>query len=377
MSDWELVTPAGLRAELERLGFTAIEREGKAGETWALLDDLGNQSDESPAVLVPREGQQEIRGYTETLRSAVERLSWILGLSEERTIDYLTKRGDRFELRIVDEGTAGGRLPLLRAPDVVTGFLRVIRGGARAQFRGTRASYQGPDPEDVSEALGGIDLLAPSPGSFRLTAISSEQAQLPLDRLTAEPDKSRLTLAASLRAIYAAAETADRDVPEDSDELLNAVDRGMSSTVLKGLAEIAGETGRSALEFVVRWDPALPIVDAPVSSVVLSEAQLSRVPKIIEQLRHHAPQENERVWGWVKTVTANALAEEGKPAGFVIIEIKREGRSRDVRIELPPEVFAQAKAGASLLRATGTLERISARWHLINPSEISITDSVS
>jgi hypothetical protein len=42
-----------------------------------------------------------------------------------------------------------------------------------------------------------------------------------------------------------------------------------------------------------------------------------------------------RIDGWIKTVTADALHPAGRPSGFVIVNIQRGERSRDVRVELP------------------------------------------
>lgn len=374
MTSWERVTPAAIRAELARLQYEPIDTQAKAGDTWA-HPEADPVTGELPAVLVPREEQEGIRGYTETLQSAIERLSWILGTTEESTVEHLTQPGDRFELRLVHEFTTGGRLPVLRAPDVVQGFLGVLRSGARAEFRGTRASYRGTDPDDVNEAMEGIDLLAPAEGSFRLIAISSESTQLPLDPMTATPDKARRTVAAAVRALHAAAETTSAEIPEDVDDLLPAVDAGVSNTLLSGLEDIARDLSGLDIEFSVRWDPTLPPVDVPSNEVYLEREQLARVPTLNSQLKKHEPEEDVSISGWVKTTTADELAQEDQPAGFVIVEIRREKRTRDVRIELPPDEFSKAKSGRSILRATGRLERISGRWNLTEPRNIQIMDT--
>ena len=41
-------------------------------------------------------------------------------------------------------------------------------------------------------------------------------------------------------------------------------------------------------------------------------------------------------------------------------------------MELPPEWFERVRPGVTMLRAKGTLERISGRWHLTDPYEIHI-----
>lgn len=168
MKTWGEITPVLLQAELRRIGYVEIDKEGPSGSTW-----IDPNNAERPAVLVPHAYQEDLRDYEHLLESAIERISWALEIPTAEAVERLTSHGDRFELRIDDAFTRGGRLPVLRAPRVVKGFLQVLRAGARAEFLGTQARYQGNDTEIVKEALQGIDLLAPAEGSFRLIAAAS------------------------------------------------------------------------------------------------------------------------------------------------------------------------------------------------------------
>lgn len=370
MTNWRNITSALLRSELSRIGYIEIDSEGPSGTTW-----IDPNNDQRPAVLIPHEQQHEIRGYDKLLESAIERISWILKVPFDAAVERLEQRGDRFELRLVDDSTRGGRLPVLRAPDVVEGFLQVLRGGARAEFRGTRATYLGADPDDVSDALQGIDLLAPAPGSFRLLAVSSVQTQLAIDEVEAPPDKSRRAVAAAMRGLHAAAQATSQELPTDEDDefLLPVIDHGVSTTLLGGLEKINAEAPGMTIEFDCTWDPGLPAVEAPAQGVVLRPPELHRVPRIVRQLQRHEPEAHRFISGWVKTATADELAEAGHPAGLVMVEARIENRNRIVLIELPPEWFEKVRPGVSMLRAKGTLERISGRWHLTNPYEIQIS----
>jgi hypothetical protein len=368
MSDAGKVTPELLRLELERLGYREVDSLGRSGATWS--DPI---HDDRPSVLVPHEEQQDIHGFAELIDSAVERIAWVMRRSVGEAVDAITERGDRFELRMVEDRTVGGRLPLLRAADVVEGFFQLLKGGARAEFRGTRARYTGADPEDVNEALRGVDLLAPAEGSFRLIAVSSVQAQLPLDRDTAAPDKSRRAVAATMRGLEAAAATTNEPIPDDLDGLVPAIDGGVSNTLLSGLELISSRATGLAVEFKVNWDPFLPSADVPnATEIVMRPEQLHRVPKLAERLRPADWDEHRIVLGWVKTASADELAAEGRPTGQVIVETRFGGRVRSVLIDLPDDVFERARPGVSTLSAKGTLERIAGRWHLTDPRDIQI-----
>jgi hypothetical protein len=261
-----------------------------------------------------------------------------------------------------------------RAPGVVEGFLQVLRGGARAQFRGARASYPGGDPDDVLEGLDGIELLPPEAGSFRLLAVSAGQAQLPLDRETAMPEKSRLVVASALRCLEAAAVTTSKDPDEAIASLPEAIESGVSTTLLHGLEVMTEDAPNSAVEFRVDWDSELPKLDSP-TQVRLEPPQLHRIPRLSRALRQHEPEEHRLVSGWIKTASADELVEEGGQAsGLVVVETRIEGRLRDVRIELPPELFERARPGRTLVTAKGTLQRVKERWYLVALQSIQLRE---
>lgn len=369
MKSWADITPALVRAELGRIGYVEIDKEGPSGTTWV---DPNNA--DRPAVLVPHAYHEDLRGYESLLESAIERISWALEIPLPETIERLLGRGDHFELLIDDTSTRGGRLPVLRAPSVVKGFLQVLRGGARAEFLGTQANYQGNDTGIVKEALAGIDLLAPAKGSFRLIAVASAEAQMPFDPVIATPDNTRRALAATVRGLHAAADVTGHPPTDDVERLAPAIHEGVSATLLGGLEEISKEAPGMAVKFKVQWDPSLPTVDAPDQGVELHQEQLHRVPRLVTQLRQRAPEEHRMVTGWVKTASADELAKAGHPTGLVIVGTRIEGTKRNVLIDLPAEHFERARPGASQIWAKGTLQKIGNRWHLGDPHDIQIRD---
>jgi hypothetical protein len=369
MTGWGEITPGLLHAELRRIGYVEIDKAGPSGSTW-----VDPTNTERPAVLVPHAYDEDVRGYGTLLTSAVERVSWALELSVSETVERLMRRGDRFELWIADVFTRGGRLPLLRAPEVVHGFLQVLRAGARAEFLGTQAHYEGNDTGVVRDALDGIDLLAPAKGSFRLIAVASAETQMPFDPKIAAPDNTRRAMAATVRGLHAAAEVT-REVPTGEIETLStAIDEGMSATLLGGLEEITKKASGMRIEFKVQWDPSLPPVDAPDQGVTLDQDQLHRVPKLATRLRQHEPAEHQMVMGWVKTASADELAKAGLPTGLVIVEARIGGANRNVLIDLPSDFFGRAHPGKTQLAAKGTLQKIANRWHLSNPHDIELKE---
>jgi hypothetical protein len=71
----------------------------------------------------------------------------------------------------------------------------------------------------------------------------------------------------------------------------------------------------------------------------------------------------------VETAPAQGQSQSlaGFPAGTIVVRTREGGRSRDILVELPSEIFPLVKPGVSDVRMTGTLERISGCWHLLEP----------
>ena len=356
-----------IRNELERLGYQVYDSEGRAGVTWAHPDQL-----DGPAVLVPHEGDRGLHGYQETLVSAVQRISWITEQPFDDVVARLAGRANRMELRILHELTRRNSVKVLDAPNVVRGFVDLIKNGARTEFPGARVDHRGSGGPDYEAALEGIELLAPEPGSFRLIAISVEFPQMTITG--SEPTKSREALAATLRTLVALSEE-DRPADAlDDDDLESLVDAGVSKQLLNAVEGLAiAETSGLQLEFSGDWDPTLPPPDAPVEPVVLGDAQITLARALKPLLTPYEPVDDYRLVGWAETTKAEGLSFDGLPSGTVVVREKLARRMRDVLVQLDSDTFPQVQAGISEVRMTGTLERIAGRWHLTLPRDVMIS----
>ena len=361
------VTPQAVRRELLRLGFQEYETSGRAGVTW-----LNPQQPDGPTVLVPREQDHELYGYEETLASAVERLSWITEEPMSAVQMRLIGSGDRMEMRIVHQLTERNSLRALDAPRVMKGFVDLIKNGARTEFTGARVDHRGSGGPVYDEALAGIEVLAPAPGSFRLVAISAELPQLSIEP-GGSVTKSRGALAATLRSL-AVLSSEDRPANElDEAEVEELVDAGVSKQLLAAVDDLAiADSAGLQLEFTGAWDSVLGAPDAPTGPVVLYDAHVSLARALKDKLSPYEPIDDYTLIGWAETTKAADLSFEGLPAGSVVVRQRVSGRYRDVIVDLSSEVFPLVHAGISEIRATGTLERISGRWHLVDPRGIEI-----
>jgi hypothetical protein len=361
------ISPAAVRRELTRLGFVVADSASRGGDTWWKPEDP-----DAPAVLVPREPDEGLAGYHETLSSAIERLSWITRESIAAVQQRLSGMGDRLELRILHALTARHTLRVLDAPRVVSGFVNLIKSGARTEFAGARVDHRGPGGDEYDTALSDIELLAPVAGSFRLIAVVATSPQLSIDS-TPPPIGARNALASTLRSLEALSNEARpaEDLSEGDVERL--VDSGVSLQLVNAVDQLAiTETAGLQLEFSAGWDSTLGLVEAPSEPVVIGDAQISLVRGLKPRLKSYEPVDDYSLVGWVETAQADALHPEGHPTGSVVVRAQVGGRSRDIRVALDGNSFPKAKPGVSMLHAVGTLERVSGRWHLLDPHDIRV-----
>jgi hypothetical protein len=214
--------------------------------------------------------------------------------------------------------------------------------------------------------------LSATAGSFRLIAVVAASPQLSIDS-TPPPIGARNALASTLRSLEALSNEARpaEDLSERDVERL--VDSGVSLQLVNAVDQLAiTETAGLQLEFSAGWDATLGLVEAPSEPVVIGDAQISLVRGLKPRLKSYEPVDGYSLVGWVETAQADALHPEGHPTGSVVVRAQVEGRSRDVRVALDGESFPKAKPGVSMLQAVGTLERVSGRWHLLNPHNIEV-----
>ena len=361
-------SPASISRELVRLGFHEYDDTGPGGATWA-----HPAHQDGITVLVPREKDHELAGYRETLDSAVERLSWITEESVDTIRRRLTNGPDHLEMRVVHQLTARNSLRVLDAQRVMTGFVELIKNGARTAFNGARVIHTGPGGPDYDAALNGIEILAPTAGSFRLIAVSTDEPQLAISPPVSHIN-ARESLEAALIGLYALATESRRAADLSEPDVEQLVDAGVSRQALNAVQELAiGHTAGLTVEFLGRFDPSLGPVRAPRGPVIISDAQISLARELGDRLRSLEPAEDTFVDGWIETARASGYALEGLPSGTVVVrQPLGNKRFRDIIVELDQKLFSRVQPGVTAVRMSGTLERISGRWHLTDPQNISI-----
>jgi hypothetical protein len=359
------ITTPQLSAFLQHQGWEKLG-VGIEGESW-----VWPTRPDSPAVLVPKEGD-EAPYHHDLLEVALQRLQLAMGLAIGELIDQIiTTFGDRLEVRVRDPTTAEGLIPLDRGAQLAESLRVIISNGARLQFAGGKLAYSGGLPDSAKDVLSQIKMMPPSAGSFRFTVQAPTNQQLTFG--TDSPaDPVHETFVSALRALDATRETTEGPIPDDADELDEAVSRGMSSNLVKAVRLLDTESTALHVEFKAYWSRRETAVPDCVQLDAKHFAQLGQLERV---LKHFNPQKNFALHGWIKEVEADALAKPGGPlAGTVTVQTRIAGKQRDVRVELSGDQLQHAGAGVGqqFLNATGTLERIGRSWFLMGPKEIRL-----
>jgi hypothetical protein len=361
---------AAIERMLRGLDFVVADNEGRAGETWRSSTDP-----ELPTVLVPRERDRELAGFDALVASAVERLGWITGLAPQDVLRRLLSVRDRFELRIQHSLTDAHSIQLTSAPAVISGFVELLKAGARASAEGTRADFRSSPSAESKSTWRALELLAPEPGSFRLVAISRDHPQLMIDS-DVMSSSAREGLASTMSALQTLEERAPqgRSRP-DANELEPLIDAGVSVQMLGAIEQIASFTTSAgmALEFETNWDPMLGPAPVPDRPAVLTDGHLSAIRTVRPLLkRKYEPRRDFPLHGWVAETRAPERNLEGSPRGTVVVRADLDGREVAVRVQLDDSVFPDARAGVTEVRATGTLERVRGRWQLTDVRHVRL-----
>jgi hypothetical protein len=360
------ISPDLLRAYLAVSGWTLVG-EGNAGQTWSRIGD-----DEAPTVLVP--GFPADPNYDQLLSSALARLAYASETAPDVLIEQILERTtDALEVRVRDPTTAAGRINLERGVQLTKSLFEIVLNGARVWTLGARPLFR-RTPDEARAIIARLELAPPAPGSFRMEVVAPAEVHLELDPhlIPFSPVRQVLvsTLAA-LQAAAAAAEVASAGV-SDPDALDDAIESGVSANLVQAITALDTQSTGLELEFRARWGyerpPDLPDV------VRLEPRHLAALPALEGALRKQEPQDDFELHGWIKTVGADELAIDQPLSGFVVVEARVEGRSRDVYVELRSENLMEAAQhlGRRFMLARGTLEKIGRRWYLTDPRDVEI-----
>jgi hypothetical protein len=359
------ISPSQLRAFLRGAGWEQIGA-GAVGGSW-----MHPELADAPAILVPE--HPDDRDFGDLLWSAVRRLAWTAGLPEGEVVERILSTSDVLEVRVVDPTTASGRISLERGAHLVESIRQLIWNGARVRFAGGRAGYRGGLPDAARAVVDQFELAPPVTGSFMLEVYAPAETQLTFDTgetLPASPVHE--TLVYTLRALAAARQTVENQIPEDADELEEAVARGVSTNLLNAMIRLDTQSPALRVEFRGRW--SRPDPDAP-DDVTLESHHFARFPELRDVIAQHDPRDDYFLTGWIRGFVADELATDEHPlSGVVLVEARVDETTRDVRLELQGDDLRAARgaAGEGLLTAVGRLEKIRRDWHLTNPRGVAI-----
>lgn len=358
------ISAGQLRAYLERHGWEEIGR-GFQGSTWRLPS-----SDEHPAVLIPEDTANQ--DASTMVAAAVSRLAWSRGKTEADIVEELRTTCDAIEVRVKDPTTNTGRIGLERGAQLVESLRQVVWNGARLHFSGGRVGYSGDLPDKARAVVDQLELAPPAAGSFKLELYAPATTQLSLDSADAPDDPVHETLVSTMLAIDAARMTAERtEIPEEPDELSDAVALGVSTNLLNAIIKLDTQSPSLLVEFNARWSKPEP--RAP-ETVALEPRHFAKLPVLRDVLAQKDPKQDFPLYGWIKGVQVGDLALDQELAGVAIVVAKIDAGVRDIHVTLRGDDVRAAREGIGerFLSAVGTLQKIGRDWHLTEPRGIAV-----
>lgn len=342
MDRLEAVPPQYIAAFLQSRGWR-LEHRGEDGEQWVLIDSARERFG---SVLVPYRTPDDPGWRQARLHVLLDELRLLEDVSAEDLLRLVGAAGrDTIRVRIIAPQTQSGEIPLDYATDLVTGVVVMMEAAARATYRPQRRYQTGRQPDVVRGFMRTAQLGQTEAGSFVVIvhaplppeqlAFDTSVASLPFER------EAVITLEQALTAAYHLAQT---DAPPE-DELLDAVDVGLTQNLMRALARLRTDDFPASAEVGIAWSPAYG-GRAPVQQV-FDSARLSRLSRISGQLDAEPEQDGFELVGTVEGVRYLSTLDV---AGRATIRANVRDRDRSVLVDVAEEADYQRLAEAHLQR---------------------------
>ena len=342
MDRLEAVPPQYIAAFLLSRGWRLDERSDE-GEQWVLIDPT---RDRYGSVLVPSASIDDQGWRQARLHVLLEDLEVLEAVSANDLLALLGAAGrDTVRVRVVAPEARAGEIPLDYASSLMSGVVVMVEAAARASYRPQRRYQTGRQPEIVRHFMQTARLGQTESGSYIVTV----HAPLPPEQLTLDASQPSLpfarqaiiTLDEALRAAHGLAETA---APAEED-VLDAVDAGLTQNLLGALARLRTEEVHASAEVSIAWSPAYG-GRAPVRQE-FDAARLSRLDSINRQLDAEPEEDGYELAGTVEGVRYLSTLDA---VGRATIRAKIHDRDRTVIVDLSDEADYQRLADAHINR---------------------------
>ncbi|MFG2807047.1 hypothetical protein [Streptomyces massasporeus] len=313
---------------------------GPFAEVWHPADD------EDASILVPK--KPDAPDFPKTLHI----LTGELAKKEDRTPDEIRLEISRqfidvTDLRAEDEQISDGTIPLLAGIGLFNSAHRLMVSAAAATLH--RQGYYGSSmPRAAHKHARRMRLGQTRPGSYIIPVISNARFGELVDnrfdepRIEARADDSyfeRRMLTTLSGALEVLAEmTMVRDRAPTKDEMLGAVDEGVSSELCAAVLDVIGKGGVGVFDVTFNWAPTSPPPAATAGKIMFMGEAAELIHQVESELKEADAPAERILYGVIRRLSLK----RNDTTGHVSMETVLDGKTRVVSFELPLDVYQRA-----------------------------------
>jgi hypothetical protein len=302
--------------------------------------------DEESSVLVPK--KPDAPDFTKTLHI----LTAELAKKERRSPDEIRLEISRqfvdvTDLRAEDGDITDGTIPLLAGIGLFNSAHRLMVSAAAATLH--RQGYYGNSmPKAAHKHARRMRLGQTRPGSYIVPVISNARfGDLVSDsfdgpHIETRADESyfeRRMLTTLSGALEVLAEmTTVRDRAPTRDEMLGAVDLGVSSELCAAVLDVIGKGGVDVFDVTFNWAPTSRPPAAVAEKVVFSGESASLIHQVESELKETDAPAERILYGVIRRLSLK----KNDTTGHVSMETVLDGKARVVSFELPLDIYRRA-----------------------------------
>ncbi|MEV7702097.1 hypothetical protein AB0O59_03550 [Streptomyces sp. NPDC088922] len=313
---------------------------GPLAEVWHPRDD------EESSILVPK--VDDAPDFRMTLRVLTSELSKKENRSaEDIKLEMARQFLDVTDLRAEDDEISEGTIPLLAGIGLFNSAHRMMVSAAAATLH--RQGYYGNSmPRAAYKHARRMRLGQTRPGSYIVPVISNARFGALVDQRFDEPrievsaDDSyfeRRMLTTLSHALDALSQmTVIRDRAPSKDEMLGAVDEGVSSELCGAVLDVIGKGGMDLFDVTFNWAPT-SLAPKSIPEKIAFHSESAFLIQQVESELKEADSPAERVlYGVIRRLSLR----KNEDTGHVALETVIDGKSRIVSFELPLDTYSRA-----------------------------------
>ena len=349
------ITPSALTHIAVELGWSELEPYGDHSTVYAAAD--------LPEIILPR--TRELGDYA---RVVVRLIDVFASINNRDTLavyrDLVTADRDVVRVRVAEGDDS---LPMGKGADLFA--------GARSMLIATACSLNNPQAvyrritKQATELVNQVRLGQTEQGSY--IVVLHTPAVVPRSPTLLEdpkddfaPPHRRMTRRLS-EALTTTRETLEKGtLASDGEAMESAILRGVSANLCESLVELIGTF--SSLDIRVTWARTRP-ERSRREAIRFFEPDVQHLDAASRLFREFEPQPDAQLVGAV----VRLRRAESESDGNITLRAEVEGGPRSVTANLNQEDYnlaIQAHRERAAVIVTGTLERVSERWRLLNPS---------